>query len=57
MSDSPAYLVAIAYAAWRSGDRLLVSAARQKLQERFGIKITLPKNRKAMAAGHANQPG
>ena len=40
---SPATLVAIAVAARRAGDRELERDARQKLEERFGVRIQFPK--------------
>lgn len=39
-NDSPATLVAILYAAHRTGDRDLERYTRRELEERHGIKIT-----------------
>ena len=47
MSDekkSPATLVAILVAARRAGDRDLERDARQKLRDRFGIKLNFPQD-------------
>jgi len=46
-TDSPAALVAIARAARLAGDRYLERAARQQLQERYGIRLVFDRRKEA----------
>jgi len=51
--ESPSTLVAILVAARRAGDRELEKDARQKLEERFGVKLNFARERRdGEEAGH-----
>jgi hypothetical protein len=39
LCESPAYLIAAAYSAYRSGDRELERTARQRLIKEYGIRL------------------
>lgn len=43
LGESPAYLIAAAYSAHRSGDRELERTARRRLSNQYGIRLTFGK--------------
>lgn len=53
-TDSPATLVAIVYAAHRSGDRDLERAAKRRLDDEYGIRLRLRRHQPRREASHAS---
>jgi hypothetical protein len=51
-SDSPATLVAIIAAARRAGDRELEREARRRLEEQFGMRLTIIRERDQEEVAH-----
>lgn len=39
LGESPAYLIAAAFSAWRSGDAELEKTARRRLRKQYGISL------------------